>query len=327
METRTKLLWILAILAGVGLFYGTQAAVRAHRNLVTLNVRNMDVRRVVKKVERQTWESVLMGKDVQGKVTLNVRNAPLSAVLNLVASQVSARSSHVYPIYRAKSALKELQTLLQRESGELALAKHWTNFSFRGGMGSGGGFRGDFEGGNSATNQLITLSIHDKAPSLAALTLGAASRTQIVPEDGIAVNVNLELKNATPGEAVEKFARALNRKWDNFYVLQAARFGPGRTGGEADQEAMRERMTARMEALPVEQRARLEEIRSLSPEERQARMQARMEDPTVQQKMTDRSLNDIRSSTPEQMVQRKRERLQRMQNFQQQGQGTQPRPQ
>jgi hypothetical protein len=86
-------------------------------------------------------------------------------------------------------------------------------------------------------------------------------------------------------------------------------------------------MTARLEALPAEQRARLEEMRSLSPEERQARMQARMEDPTVQQRMTDRSLNDIRNSTPEQMVQRKRERLQRMQNFQQQGQGAQPRPQ
>ena len=110
----------------------------------------------------------------------------------------------------------------------------------------------------------------------------------------------------------------------NLYVLQTARFGPGRGAPELDQEAMRERVAARLEALPPDQRARLEEMRNLSPEERQARMQARMEDPAVQQRMTDRALNEIRSSTPEQIVQRKRQRRQMAQNFQQAGQGGRP---
>ena len=324
METRTKLVSILAILAGAVLVYGAWTAVRAHRNLVTFNVRNMEVRQVVRKIERQTWESIVVNKDVQGKVTLEVRNAPLEAVLDLVAGQVSARSSHVYPIYHKKSALKELQLLLQQQSGDDAEAKRWTNFAFRGRMGGGGGFRGGFDGMDSATNNLINLRFENKQPSAVALALGFATRAKIVPEDGIDLKVNLELKNATPEEAVKKFAKALYRNWDNLYVLEAARFGAGRGAGKIDPEEMRERMSARLDALPPEQRARFEEMRNLSPDERQARMQARMENPEAQQRMIDRSLNEIRNSTPEQMVQRKRQRRQMMQNFQPPGQGAQP---
>jgi hypothetical protein len=324
MESRTKLVSTLALLAGALLAYGAWIAVRAHRNLVTFNVRNMEVRQVVRKIERQTWKRVVVNKDVQGRVTLEVRNAPLEAVLDLVAGQVSARSSHLYPIYHRKSSLEELQTILQQQSGENAEAKRWTNFASRGRVGGGGGFRGGFDGMDSATNRLINLRFEDKQPSVAALTLGFATQAQIVPEDGIDLRVNLEIKNATPEEAVKKFAKALYRNWDNLYVLQASRFGSGRGPGELDPEAMRERMSARLEALPPEQRARIEEIRNLSPEERQARMQARMEDPATQQRMIDRSLNEIRNSTPEQMVQRKRQRRQMMQNFQPPGQGTQP---
>ncbi|MEO8425577.1 MAG: hypothetical protein ABI651_00550 [Verrucomicrobiota bacterium] len=324
METRTKLVSTLALLAGVVLIYGAWTAVRAHRNLVTLNVRNMEVRQLVRKIERQTWESIVVNKDVQGRVTLEVRNAPLEAVLDLVAGQVSARSSHLYPIYHKKSSLKELQALLQQQSGENVEAKRWTNFASRGSVGGGGGFRGGFDGMGSATNNLINLRFEDKQPSAAALTLGFATRAQIVPEDGIDLKVNLELKNATTEEAVNKFAKALYRNWDNLYVLQAARFGPGRGPGGIDPDVLRERMSARLEALPPEQRARFEEMRNLSPEERQARMQARMEDPAAQQRMIDRSLNEIRNSTPEQMVQRKRQRRQMMQSFQQPGQGAQP---
>src|SRR6185369_9330449 len=114
--------------------------------------------------------------------------------------QVSARSSHLYPIYHKKSSLKELRALLQQASGENGEAKRWTNFAFRGRMGEGGGFRGGFEGMDSATNRLINLRIEDKQPSVAALTLGFATQAQIVPEDGIDLKANLELKNVTPEE-------------------------------------------------------------------------------------------------------------------------------
>jgi hypothetical protein len=324
MEIRNKPFSIAALLIGGALLYGAWGAIQAHRDLVTLNVRNMDVRQVVKKIERQTWESIVLNKEVQGKVTLNVRKAPLEAVLDLVAGQVSARSSHIYPIYRNKSSLKELQTLLQSENAEIVQTKRWTNFAFRGRMGGGGGFRGGFDGAESPTNTLINLHFQNKEPSVAALTLGFATRAQIVPEDGIDLKVNLELNNVTREQAVKKFAQALYRNWDDLYVLQTARFGPGRGAPEFDPEAMRERVAARLEALPPDQRARLEELRNLSPEERQARMQARLEDPAVQQRMTDRALDEIRNSTPEQIVLRKRQRRQMAQNFQQPGQNARP---
>src|SRR5436190_17414262 len=95
-KPRTKLLPILALVAVVILGYAVWVAVRAHRNLVTLNVRNMEVREVVKKIERQTWERIFVHADVQGKVTLNVHNAPLEEVLKIIGDQTFSRSSAIY---------------------------------------------------------------------------------------------------------------------------------------------------------------------------------------------------------------------------------------
>jgi hypothetical protein len=315
MEVRIRLVWIWAAVAAVALFFGWRTVARARQNLVTLNVRNMDVRKVVGKVEWQTWERILVAQDVQGKVTLNVRRAPLELVLDLIAGQVAARPSHLYPVYQNKAALKDFQALLRGESTAFAQAKRWTNFSLSGGMGPGGGFRGGFASAEASTNQFINLSFRDRDTSLASVTLGAASHAQVVPEDGVDLSLNLEVKNATRDQAVAQFAHALHRTWDDFYALRGMRPDLGRDLQEADAEARKERMAARMDALSPEQRARMEEMRNLSPEERQARMQARMADPAAQQRMIDRTLNNIRSSTPEQIVQRKRQRAQMAQSM------------
>src|SRR6476619_973969 len=79
--------------------WGGYRAYRAHANLVTLNVRNMDVREVISKIEWQTWERILVNKDVSGKVTLNVESVPLEEVLNIVGLQTDARWTALYPIY------------------------------------------------------------------------------------------------------------------------------------------------------------------------------------------------------------------------------------
>ena len=91
MNARNKSLAVVALLLGAALFYGGWAAVRAHRDLVTLNVRNMDVRKVVSKIQWQTWERIIVNNDVSGKVTLNVRKVPLESVLHIVAMQTSSR--------------------------------------------------------------------------------------------------------------------------------------------------------------------------------------------------------------------------------------------
>ena len=137
MNSRTKLFGALAAVLGVVLLYGGWLAVRAQRNLVTLNVRNMDVRQVVKKIQWQTWEIVQLHKDVQGKVTLRVHDMPLEQVLRMVGEQTLANSSVIYPLYSSGKSLAALKKALR---GEIDPAVNgWTNLqnraAFRGGPG------------------------------------------------------------------------------------------------------------------------------------------------------------------------------------------------
>src|SRR5881296_3682432 len=104
MKPRKKLLIAGALMLGAVLLYVGWLAVRAHRNLVTLNVR-----KVVKKIEWQTWEIIFVHKDVQGKVTLNVRKMPLEQVLRIVGDQTSSRSSVIYPLYSSGKSLSALR--------------------------------------------------------------------------------------------------------------------------------------------------------------------------------------------------------------------------
>ena len=325
---KTKLLILAAILTAlVGVWVG-KVAWRASHDLVTLDVRDMDVRKVVKKIERQTWETILLPSDLQGKVTLNVRNAPLTEILEMVAGQVSARSSHVIPIYRTKKALRQLHSLVERPTTNQVRSEVWTNFfargrfgmEFRGFGGPGGGF-----GPDEPTNSLISMNLVSQDASVAARMLSSSTRARVVVEDGLQKPIFLFVTNATPEAAALKLAEKLNAKVDEFYLLQTFSRDGGprarREGGETNsvEEPFRrgpgpEMMAARLAEMTPEQRTRMEAMRNLTPEERQAQMQARMEDPALQQRMADRAIKDLRSSTPEQIVQQKRERMRRMQN-------------
>ena len=137
-----KLIVTLALLIGTAALYGAWLAYLAQRDLVTLDVRNMDVRTAVKKVERQTWEDIFVDKGVEGKVTLNVHRMPLTEVLRRIADQTFSRSSSIYPLYSNK---KSLETLKQALRGEVDPAEHgWTNLQSRFAPGPGpGGMPGD----------------------------------------------------------------------------------------------------------------------------------------------------------------------------------------
>src|SRR5205085_12165951 len=84
---RGQVMLLCGFLLVGGFGYGSWFAWRAHRNLVTLDVRDMEVREVVQKISWQTREDIFVHKDVQGKVTLKVRNMPLEQVLRLVGEQ------------------------------------------------------------------------------------------------------------------------------------------------------------------------------------------------------------------------------------------------
>ena len=81
-------------------------AYQAHRNLVTLDVRDADVRDVVRKIEWQTWETIVVNNDVKGKVTLNVRLMPLEEVLGIIADQTSSRFLALYPVFSKGNSVR-----------------------------------------------------------------------------------------------------------------------------------------------------------------------------------------------------------------------------
>lgn len=230
MKSR-KTLWIIGLVLGLAGLYAGWLAYCAHANLVTLNVRNMEVREVVKKMERQTRESISVDKGVQGKITLKVRRKPLETVLRTIAEQTFSRPSVIYPLYSHDQSLAALQQALR---GEVDPVTHgWTNLQnrfpgpFMFGPGGPGGMIGMAVPGTATSQkQLVSLNIIGKDIAFATLAFDRFARARVVPEDGTAGSVNLILKDAPVSKAVARLAKNVQRKWTTLYALQGG-FGPG----------------------------------------------------------------------------------------------------
>jgi len=111
------------------LLVGIRFASKAHNNLVTLNVRDADIKEVLREIQWQTFEVIYKNKDVNGKITLDVKDMPLENVLQIVAEQSSSRFNVVYPLYSNSESLLRLKKLLR---GEIPIEKAgWTNYSAR----------------------------------------------------------------------------------------------------------------------------------------------------------------------------------------------------
>jgi hypothetical protein len=335
----------LSVLAVIVLGWGGYKAYQAHRNLVTLDVRDADVRDVVRKIEWQTWETIVVNNEVKGKVTLNVRLMPLEEVLGIIADQTESRSLVLYPIFTKGNSFVNLRKLVR---GDIAPdAAGWTNFTRRGfgGFGGrgGGGFGGP-PGGFADTvrgqNSLVTLNVTGKDLGFAALALSRFSRAQVIPEDGANATITLSLRDVSFRDAVDKVAKAASMKSDVFYGLQAqpdfARNdrdrerrddGEGRRrfreDGETNREAraeqwaaIRERETEAMLATMTpeeqtklkEEQQKMEEVRNMPPEQRQQYFEQRMNDPANRSRMENRMNNNFKYSTPDQKVDQARRR-------------------
>ncbi|MDB6036851.1 MAG: hypothetical protein JWM99_692 [Verrucomicrobiales bacterium] len=339
MKDRNRFWLVLGlVLAGIATC-GGWAAIRVHSKLVTLDVRNMEVRKVVKKVEWQTWETILVQSNVQGNVTINVRKAPLDKVLAIIGEQTSSRSSVVYPLYSNRKSLATLEKVLR---GEANPASGWTNAqssSFRGGPMSGGG--GGFPGGSDvSSNQLVSLVIREKDIAFTALAFNRFAHARIVAEDGIWRTVNLTLTKATISEAVSLLAKNVNRNWTTLYTLRneggpSGRGGPGGSvqmsafdpnsavqrgrgqrkapespseEAQAKQKDLEEQL---LQTLPTEERQKIEQVQNerkerfeamqnLTPEQRRE-----LAPPAGRRDMGQAMLDRIKNSTPEQRAQQR----------------------
>jgi hypothetical protein len=196
--------------------WGAYRAYRAHTNLVTLTVRNMEVRRVVSKLEWQTWEKIVLSKDVGGKVTLLVRDVPLDEVLNIIGLQTDSRWTRLYPLYSTKKSLATFYQVLQGEV--LPAGNGWSGLERMASWQQAG--LGRFANTLRAENKLVSAQLADKDVAFTALAISRFSRAQVLPEDDTKGVINLRLQQVPLEEAVSQVAQQVNRKWVRVYTLQ-----------------------------------------------------------------------------------------------------------
>lgn len=318
-------IWLGLVAAALTL-YGGRLAWRAHRDIVTLNVHQAPLADVVKRLRWQTWEPIYVGKEVEGTVTLRVKNQPLEVVLNILNEQVNGRWTAVYPLYTSRKSLRTARALAR---GEIeAPAVGWTNWSARprgpggfpggrpadaseatGGAPQFAGFRpgGDAPGagrlgfgvsldGASSTSVRVNLDLKSATPFEAAQSLRRQSGARVVPEDGTKLPVTLAAEGLSLDDAVAAVAKKLFRKWTRFYVFEGRRMGPPESRGEV---AATEPRPERPQPTD-EQRQQMEQVR--------AQMAA---DPARQEAAANRMLAGLLNSTPQQRTERDAMRLAR----------------
>ena len=319
MKTQTK--QMMALVLGALLLYGGWLAWRAHQNLVTLNVRNMEVKKVIDKIEWQTWENIYAHKDLQGLVTLDVHKMPLEEVLRLVGDQVGARYNVFYPLYSSRKSYKALEKSLR---GEIDPSQNgWTNlegrvgFGFRGGPGGGGsmfgGFGGPgggpFGGGESNQQARVSLDIQGKDLAFATLAFSRFAQTRVVPDDAASPLITMSVSDATVPKAVSKLAKSARRSWTTCYTLRGfgGPGGPGGFGGRGGDFAMLDGETnggprgfARAE-LTDEQREEMRKQREAMEEElKKALPDAERQRLEAAQQQREQQMKELESLTPEQ---------------------------
>lgn len=293
-------------LVGLVLAYGGRLAWRAHKNIVSLDVHNMPVRDVVKKLRWQTWESITVHHDIDARITLAVEDQPLNGVLALIAEQCDSRWSITYPLYTTKAKLALARKVA---AGEFETPPAgWTNWNARpdfaamrarlaakadgsetnaqpagmpgmggGGFGGPGGPGGMFGGGQVASKP-VTVDFDNQPPVEAAFGLRAFGPVKVVPEDGTERKVTLSLKEAPMDTAVSQMAKWVNRKWAKLYVIEPQmRFRPTQQEREQfaqnrpDPEQMRQRMENFQPSADMQQRATqrvLDRIKNTTAEQR-----------------------------------------------------------
>ena len=111
-----QLLIGLTLLVVAGMAWAGRAIYRAKKNLVTIDVYNVPLADVIKKLERQTWETILARSDIHTKVTLNVKNVPLDEALDKLGRQAGVNWSKWHAVHDSSRALDKLETALRNRS-------------------------------------------------------------------------------------------------------------------------------------------------------------------------------------------------------------------
>src|SRR3954468_24214108 len=198
MSKRLKVEVVLAAVLVLGSWVGFQIF-RANSKVVTLKVQNADVRDVIRKVERQTWETIPVHREVSGTISMDVADAPLREVLMLIADQVSARVQALQPLYSSKDSL---YGFIQAARGDAEPGKAgWTKLAdiIHPPLAAAPNQR-------PSPEQRITLHLTNRDLRIAGLAFSRLAHVQVVPEDGTSNKVSLNLEDASATTAASTLA-------------------------------------------------------------------------------------------------------------------------
>lgn len=304
-RTRQNLILALALLAiAVGSLLHFVARAKADR--VSLEFSETDLATVIRSIERQTWESILVAPGETRKVTINVRNLPLVQALSMLAQQTDAEWTRIYAIHSGRNSLEQLRGKIRVAGNSPA----WTNYPAHGFQ------RPGFSLIALSENDRIDYAAAKKEATRVASDLSRFGKSLFVLENGVTQRVSMNLRDASFDESAEVLADSLHRSVARFYVLRPffARKRPPMPPPGMQTEALPDELRKAFESgKPVQIRfeAKGGPTQSFGPGDALAPVEEMPllppPDPAEEQKrIQQKTLDDIRNSTPEQRLERLR---------------------
>lgn len=236
MKTKYLLAGIGALLVAV-VACGGRVAWRIRHQLVTLDVRNMPLPEALRKVERQTWKKLRAEQNLDTRITLHVKNKPLSYVLDRIAEQAGARWSTVYAVYHSPTAVKALDNSLRADSKVESAG--WTKVAPKppplDDMPEAAGqmIRGKGMAGESPPAGARRMMVMQRGSSGPVVMVGGPdgkmeswSPEELVMETPLSARLGDQEFRATANCAAET-AKKVNGKWTTFFAFRKSPMGIG----------------------------------------------------------------------------------------------------
>ncbi len=237
MKTKYLLL-VIGLLLVAGAIWGGRVAWQMRHQLVTLDVRNMPLAEVLRKVERQTWKKIRAEQSLDARITLHVKNKPLSYVLDRIAEQAGARWSTLYAVYNSPTAVKALDISLRGDSKIESAG--WTKVAPKPtpmddmppAAAQIGGAKGMSSGPAGAGGQRRMMVIKRGANGPVTFSGGADgqmemwSSEELVMETPLSTRLSDQELSATAQSAAAT-ANKLDAKWTTFFAFRKSAMGIG----------------------------------------------------------------------------------------------------
>lgn len=251
----------LVMLITAGGWWTGRTLWRVHRQLVSLDVRNMPLGRVLHKIERQTWKQIRAERALDARITLRVKDKPLKYVLDRIAEQSGARWSTLYAVYQSTRARQALETALAgdgkiADAGWTKVAPKEPEFDAEGGApGPLLHSQANPEGGSSVVgtepppggppsgmNAGGMMMFRHNPGGAVMFSKNANGQTEmwspeeLVMETPLSARLGADKPPAPTAQAAEEAAQELNGKWAAYLAFRKSIMGvgatiPGRAGG------------------------------------------------------------------------------------------------